>query len=315
MNRPIIAGLAALALWLFPSAMATAAEPFEIPAAEFGKSGHKLVPTDAVLTAAEEKAFLASARSHNYPAYVYSGCQERAHAAYLLLPEALKPKIMKVWVAAPGTLAPAIGGTVGVRDPGTGAAGVTWGFHVALAYRTSAGLRVLDLGLSPNKVLTREAWHRLLDIPPLSVALLTRAEPYSFISVMNDAWAKNAESWNGNVFYYNGLYHSDRWIPRGLARDQIGAAAVAGGSCEPIRALVRNPGGMQNFLLGKDPAGKDGVPADPAQLTMCRDSIAEFEAASTRWAALIPLQPQPADNVSPISSPLPRIADLPPGSY
>ena len=135
-------------------------------------AGQAIVPAVSPLTSAEESALqpYAAQMSANFSPYVYSGCQNRAHATFLLLPDNLKAKAMKVWVLSPGVYSVGFYGLIGLRGDGPGFSEVQWGFHVAVAFKTASGeLRVLDSGVAPGQVLTKSSWLLLMKLPPLTL--------------------------------------------------------------------------------------------------------------------------------------------------
>src|ERR1041384_7247796 len=68
------------------------ARPFFLAISHFGANGAAIDPGDTRLSPAEEAQFAAVAHAMAFPRYLYSGCDDRAHAAYLLLPAALRDK-------------------------------------------------------------------------------------------------------------------------------------------------------------------------------------------------------------------------------
>ena len=122
--------------------------PIQFPITLFGTNGSLITPMNGALSPAgglsaekekekeTEIQFIEYAkRLERFPRYIYSGCHNRAHASYLLLPPALKAKVMKIWVIAPSAYSIGFSGNIGLKGNEPGYSAVSWGFHVALAYR------------------------------------------------------------------------------------------------------------------------------------------------------------------------------------
>lgn len=247
-------------------------------AANFGKNGAGIKPDAGVLSAGEEAQLQEAVRLIGaYPAYIYSGCHDRAHATWLQLPAALQAKVMKIWVVTPARYAPAIAGSIRLNRDDPASKAVNWGHHVALAYRTAGGLKVMDSALNPGAVLSDAEWRRQLSVRPaaLSFWTLTRGEPYYFFLSAKDAFAANEQVWTGNTFTYSGTSKNEHWIPTALARDAVGVDAVAGRACPLLNALATDPDRLQAALV----AGP-GAMADPGP---CQPAFVKFQSEKARW--------------------------------
>lgn len=269
------------------------AKPVELTVDQFTNSqdtADRMRASTSVMTADEEHRFLQAVKALNLPAYAYSGCNDRAHAAYLLLPDTLKQKVSKVWIAGPSAFTAALPGSISVKSNAPALRDVSWSFHVALGYRTSSGYKVYDVALAPDGPLSRDAWLDLFEYPPLAAALTTAGRVYSFIQIATNDFSRNSLIWNGTYYTYDGTSYTQRWIPRALARDSVGASVVAGTTCSYLKTLAAKPEKMLTFLQGNDPDAQSPTPASPEHVASCRGSIDAFNAELARWAALIPAQ-------------------------
>lgn len=118
--------------------------------------------------------------SSDFPEYLFSGCHDRAHAVYLLLPQAFRTKAVKLWVLAPSKITGAIRGDITLRDV-LGNGRVRWGYHVALGFRYGNDYLVYDPALATGLLLDRSAsgndkltsasrggaWLQRMDVPSL----------------------------------------------------------------------------------------------------------------------------------------------------
>lgn len=290
---PCLAAASVLAVSGFAAPPAAATAPQELTAEEFAAdeaTGQRLRPREGVITASEEKDFLKLMKSLSFPAYVYSGCNDRAHAAYLLLPSALKGKVNKIWVAAPAAFSAGVKGTISTPELQPGHGPVSWAFHVALLYRTAEGTKVYDTALSPDKPLSEAEWLGRLSLPKFTFVMRTSGAPYNFNQVRNtEALAASKAQWIGAYYTYDDAYFKEAWIPRALARDAVGVQLMRGNGCDYLKTYIKDPGKMQDFLLGKDPEQPD-KPADPARLAQCSSSVELFGAERDKWMKAIPAQ-------------------------
>lgn len=251
--------------------------PIQVPINLFGNNGPNIVPPSDSLTPAEEQRFLAYARQPTlFPRYIYSGCHNRAHAAYLLLPAELKPKVMKIWLVSPGVYSAGFVGLIGLKGQEPGYQEVAWGYHVALAYRDPNGtVRVLDVALKPGQPLSETEWFGLLKIPLLTYWTLTHAEVYQFTSVPTNLDTGNRPLnpavWTGNYFRdFGGKGLGRNRFVEELARDVIGEEALAGRVCPSLALLVKKPDDLQNRL--RDPV----IPG-------CEATFQRYESEKARW--------------------------------
>jgi hypothetical protein len=250
-----------------------------LPIGEFGKIGTANATTWQIVDDAWQKNFeQAVASMERFPRYLYSGCHDRAHAAYLLLQPALRQNVSKIWVIGPSRYTAGIPGNIGLRTSDRASRAVSWGYHVALAINTRSGVRVFDPVLAPGETLTREQWFALMVPPKLAVWTITAGNVYLFnYATINEDSRNGNQIWNGNVNLYDYLQPEDRIMPDNLARDAVGAAAIAGTTCAAVRELATKPDALLSFLSG----GSGSVPVE------CNASIEMFQTEKARWASLL----------------------------
>jgi hypothetical protein len=256
--------------------------PLFQPAQEFGPTVADIRPDDTRLTDQEESSLRAAISAMEaFPAYVFSGCHDRAHAAHMLLPAALRPKVMKIWLASPAKYTAVLPGLIGLKGPGA-ASQVSWGHHVALAFRNAAGeVRVVDPVLKPREVLTERQWFDLMILPRMTLWTLTKGDVYLIeASKLSPSTTYASSIWNGRLEPYQ-----RSWIPANIARDAVGVDAVAGTTCPELVQMKANPGGVLALL--------ERGQAAPAA---CRASVAKFEQQRAAWSTKlgIPLVTQPS---------------------
>lgn len=250
--------------------------PHPLDVRDFGTFGPQNVSNAPMLTAAEEQALAqAVARMPKFAPYYFSGCHDRAHAALLLLPEALRSKVSKIWVIGPARLTAAIPGTIRLRASDGEKRQVDWGYHVALMADTPGGAMVFDPVLSPGGLINREQWLGSFVAPPLSVWLVSSASVYVFnFSALNPPARNGGEVWNGNANTYEGLLPAYRHLPENLARDEIGVEALGERTCPEIAQYARAPEALSSFL----DAGKGSSACEPA-FVRYRQRTAAWKAA------------------------------------
>ena len=248
--------------------------PRQFPISLFGVRAPSIVPQEHRLTDQEEESFLAYAKTtKEFPRYLFSGCHDRAHAAFKLLPKPLKSKVMKIWLMSPGVYSAGFYGLIGVKGTDEVSKAVSWGYHVALAYRDRNGsLRVLDPALRSGEVITERAWFDLLNIPALSLWTLTQPTVYQFTFTKTNDKAVNPEVWTGDYFNDDGNLNPDT-LPSVLARDAIGVDALGSLTCATLRSVAREPDKLQNILRGE-------LPAD------CKASAERYAVEKARWAKI-----------------------------
>jgi hypothetical protein len=195
----------------------------------------------------------------------------------MLLPSALKPKVMKIWVVTTSKYTSAIRGTIASTRREAEFRAVDWGFHVALAYRTLGGLKVFDPALRPGDVISDAEWFLEMNVSPLSFWTLTSGSVYQFYPTARDQYAVNAQHWSGNSYGYEGPSRQQHWIPQALARDAVGADAVAGTTCPSLLALAAQP----EELLARLNNGSTNS-NDP-----CRSSFEKFASEKARWVTTL----------------------------
>ena len=244
--------------------------PLYQPAKDFGAAGPWNAPKEAAMSVQEEKAFAAAvAGMESFPAYLFSGCHDRAHAAYMLLPAELRAKTMKIWAIAPGRYTAVLPGLIGLNGSGP-AESVAWGYHVALAYRNAQGqVRVVDPVLKPGEMLSEQQWFGLMKLPRMSLWTLTGGDLYLYeASNLAPTTGYASFVWNGNR-----IFPTASAIAANIARDAVGVDATAGTACAEINATKTDPGALFNFLS----QGEASAPA------ACRPSIVKFQKDLTRW--------------------------------
>ena len=125
----------------------------------FGRTDPGRSPTSDTLTVADEAGLLAAYTAlPSTPRYLYSGCHDRAHAIYLLLPKIFQPRLMKIWVMTPSVYTEAISGHITSTRTNPGDKDIFWGYHVALVFHSADGsLKVLDPALEPGHIVTQAA--------------------------------------------------------------------------------------------------------------------------------------------------------------
>lgn len=260
--------------------------PVALPLDRFGKDDRETSPLGTPLTAQEEQRLLAAAATFDLPAYVYSGCHDRAHAAYMLLPLDLRDKVMKVWVVAPKAYTIGVGGSISLASAPEGLPNVRWGYHVALAYTGPKGIRLLDPSLAPKTSLSLDAWFQKLRYPSLTFWTLTEGAAYLFFPENNNlffrtdsgdyvpkdtSYMRNSVVWTGNYHKYEGKSVEDRFIPEALARDEIGVRGLKGEGCNTVKALAVEPVQLLRFL-------REGGS------TACQDEVTLFNSRMEHWA-------------------------------
>lgn len=262
--------------------------PFFHPVRLFGRYGPDNAPTGGALTAAEEMQLLqATSALERFAPYLFSGCHDRAQAAYMMLPAALRPKLMKIWIVAPARYTAGIGGRIELVGEDADSRAVKWGYHVALAWEGPDGLKIFDAALRPGQILNSGQWFGLMRIPHMAFWTLTRGNLYQFFYSDLDPTTNTADYvWNGNAFNYEDITTSDTdvWdqqtVPMNLARDAVGVQAMTDPTvCDEVREQVREPGRLLDILQAASPP------------TRCAASIRLFRAEWRRWAARLGHQP------------------------
>jgi hypothetical protein len=229
--------------------------PF-IPIAQFGASGSSYMPSRAVFTPEEEKEFLDYVKAMpGFPRYLFSGSRDHAHAAWLLLPAALKPKVSKVWIVSPSKHSVSVKGIIRLTPDVPDSVEVKWDYHVALAYNNAEGLQVYDAGIAPGKVLDGEAWFSHIIPDPLSFWTITAGRIY-FFHPTSAPGSVNKEIWGGSAYEYAGDPASAQTIPNSLARDAAGEAILKARLCEVMKTEAKEPDALlEKLKKGDFPAG------------------------------------------------------------
>jgi hypothetical protein len=189
-----------------------------------------------------------------FPPYIFSGCHDRAHAAYMLMPDKLKSKSYKVWLFAPSKFTSSIKGTIGLNVITPYAEKVNWEYHVALIFYTNEGKLIYDSALSPKKLINMEQWFSLLKIPPGTIWTVLSGEKYLFNESGIPKFENNGLSHvnnnliNGYFFNYTGLSAENNRIPKNLARDAVGVDLINGKGCQELKNMLMAPNDLLNEL-------------------------------------------------------------------
>lgn len=260
---------------------AAAADPTYIPISQFGTFGPQNASTAGNMTADDVKKFeQAISRMPDLARYLFSGCHDRAHAAYRFLPADLKSKVSKIWVIGPSRFTAAVSGTIRLRATDLDSQQVDWGYHVALVAETPKGTMVYDPALSPGVLLSREQWFESFVSPTLSIWLVSSPLVYQFNYATLDSAARNgSQVWNGNANRYEWMSTQDQRIPQNLARDSIGVDAMKGQACAALVALKADPQGLGDLL--------DAPTSNPG----CAASIQKYRQLTREWQARLAANP------------------------
>ena len=234
--------------------------PF-VPIAQFGTTGSSYAPSRAVLTAEEEKECLDHVKSiPPFPRYLFSASRDRVHAAYMMLPAALKQKVSKVWIVSPSRHSASVKGFIRLTPDVPDSIDVKWDYHVALAYTNAEGLQVYDPAIAPGKVLDGEAWLSHIMPDPLSFWTLTAARIY-FFHPTSAPGSTNKEIWGGNAYEYAGDPAAGQSIPNSLARDAVGEAILKNRICEVMKTDAKEPDALlERLKKGEVTAGCEDLP-------------------------------------------------------
>lgn len=237
-------------------------------------------PVREQLTREEETELSQLINGFNFPDYLLSGCHDRAHAAYLMIPEKLKDKALKIWVVSPSAYTRGVKGTIGLRDNDD----INWRYHVALAFQTGKGLRIYDAGLFPNKLVKEQDWFDLAEYPHLSFKTFTPGKAYLFYDEDNDVQALNDQKsyvlnkdiWTGEYYEYTGASLAQNWIPNALARDAVGQRVENSESCSDLMEAKGKPGALLTKLQNQN-----------FDRSKCREDAELFAAKLAEWKDLI----------------------------
>lgn len=224
--------------------------PF-VPIVEFGSYGGGFPPSQATLTPPEEKAFQDYVKKLQFPGYIFGGCQDRAHAAWLKLPIGLKDKVSKVWVVAPSRHSASVKGIIRLVANVPGSIDVRWGHHVALGYNNEEGLMVYDGCIAQARVLEGGDWFAALKPDPLSFWTMTAGRIYGFYPTSAPG-STNKEIWGGNAYEYTGGPAAENRIPTMLARDAVGEAILKNRECEVLKPEAKDADALSERLKKGD---------------------------------------------------------------
>lgn len=248
--------------------------PTRVSLADLGPVGMNSEHTPIELTDEQMLLLRSEISEMEFADYRLSGCHDRAHAAFLMLPAELQEAAFKIWVASPSVF------TRGVRGAITFPADkdVSWGYHVSLAFLTADGIKVFDPTLSAGRLLTEAEWFGSFRYPSLSMRIYTPGTAYLFFNEepavieLNQSYSfvVNKALWVGNYFKYEGISLEQHWIPTSLARDEIGALVQNDRACDGLAEFKGKPGELEAAL-------KEG--AAPG----CEAEYALFEETKERW--------------------------------
>lgn len=239
----------------------------------------RLIP----LTAAEETALVRALRAvPPLPPHPYSGCHARAHLLYQKLDASANHKLVKVWVFAGATLAPALSGMIAFPLPS--GESTSWGYHVAAAYTNAAGTVIVIDPLVAAAPVTIDRWMSGFQVVGAAVVTYLPARQYLFnnteVPPLDTAFRQGFRQHfmsrnvlNGNFYEYTGAAAATHDGARDLATDALAAALTRGdfAGCE-WGANVQQP------LRLKEAAG-GAVPA------ACRRAADLFGREVARWTA------------------------------
>lgn len=249
-----------------------APSPMFLPVDRIGITGRNQVPAMAPVSEAERAAFQSYITGlPRFPAYLFSGCHDRAHAAYLLLPDSLKDRVAKLWVLSPSKYTAALPGFISLTNPPQGAENVQWDYHVALSYLDGDQVMVFDPALAPDRVLTREEWFSEMTFPQPSIWTLSQGNVYMFYTTQTDQYSVNRDIWSGNSSGYSGSFVQRNFIPEALARDAVGAAIANRNACPALLSEISEPTDLLTRLQKNDLPGE------------CRDLAALFQGERSTW--------------------------------
>lgn len=221
--------------------------PF-IPISEFGTYGTAFTPSQTTLSAEEEKTFLEYVKNLSpFPRYIFGGSNDRAHAAYMMMPAPLRSKVSKIWVISPSKHSASVKGVIKLSPTVPDSLDVKWGYHVALAYKSEEGLQIYDGGIAQGKVLAAGDWFAYLKLPPLTFWTMTAGRIYLFYPT-NAPNSSNKDIWGGNAYEYIGDPAAQQLIPAALARDAVGEAILKNRKCEIIKPGAKDPDALLDRL-------------------------------------------------------------------
>lgn len=249
------------------SAEARAAQYFDI--ALFG-AGRDVVATQSPLAPGEldELGKLIPSLTRNFAGYLPSGCHNRAHALFLLLPERFRIKAMKIWLMSPGVYTPGFFGLIDLDAAKWPQPDVNWGFHVALAFRRDDGeLVIADAGLRPDHLLSEAEWFAQMEVPPLSIWTLTTGDVAQFTAWNVDPDNKlkpvNRFVWAGRFLREQPGKGVDlELLAKELARDWLGADVLAGETCSALAEIASGPTGAADLQAALEGPVKPGCEAE-----------------------------------------------------
>lgn len=257
------------------------------PLPELGYLGRRTVPAATIprLTSADETEMIEVLRSLPLAdGYLFSGCQNRAHALWTALPERLREGAVKLWLIAPQ-------GYTFISDQGLGVNGfseVDWDFHVALIYARSDGsIYALDPAMSHAGPVAIVDWLGRLTGLENAVGYVAPARYYGYF--MSNAPDRSVM--NGEFYEYTGASEQSEWLTRGLAVDDVGEMLLADGgiSCSALDA--REATAMGRILQQWSCAG--AVPEETE--ATCSDVLRVYDASLVRWRSTLRLSEHPCE--------------------
>lgn len=249
-----------------------------------GKNSLHDEPSIPTLSAEQERKLLAAiATIPSFSRYIYSGCNDRAHALWVLLPNDVKTYTAKVWLFAPSVTTLAFNDTLTV--PSLGGESPNWGYHVALVYKTASGVRVLDSAMADWKRAPKslDDWLKLVNTPYGTIMTMLNPKLYLYYALKgmdettnkltNNALSKIVNS--GEFFECVGACRTDGNIEEALARDDVAAKLAIEGGCSHLRDELRKPTTLLEKLKGNDPP------------TECSTWISSFKERREYWRGLL----------------------------
>lgn len=212
-------------------------------------------PSLTPLSSEEEVTFLTVLQGlPEFPDYIFSGCHDRAHALWMLLPQEFQRNVAKVWIFAPSSLTLALTGALTI--PELESESPRWGYHVALAYVDPSGtMRMLDSTQPGWRVNppTFEEWSGGITKPAGTVTTILEPRLYLFYALTENTNLTNnpinAVVNTGEFFECVGPCRTSENIESALARDEVGEILIANGGCADLRSNVRRPGTLLSLLV------------------------------------------------------------------
>lgn len=267
-----------------------------------GSYGNHPVPELTRLSTSEEREFLATIQGlPSLPAYSYSGCNDRAHALWLMLPDRMRAYTAKVWLLGPQVLTLSINDPITIRSQGDSSP--RWGYHVALVYLSQQGIKVLDPTHPAwsSEPLDIDAWISAYEFPHATIMSIIKPESYIYFApginltgnedtdrikkaavsdldqYSNNTLASVANNGNFMTCTPGSSCYNDQWIERSLARDEVALMSRSSAVCDYISSQFSNPGRLLERLLAPD----------PSQVTPCALALDTFRDRRKYWNSVL----------------------------